>query len=195
MKLSPAVLVLLSALAGALAWGNCQRGRADVMTLKLEVALQAHHDSIIRWAGRRDTLSQEIRALREDSTLLAQRVATARTQASLTRQRLDSLLARQPDVALGDAVRRTLVADSVELASCQAVGLNCEQRAANAEARASGDSVQLALTVVLLQQTEAAWHTEQRKNAPGFLGLGSYWRARAYTIPLTVLALLSLSHR
>jgi hypothetical protein len=79
--------------------------------------------------------------------------------------------------------------------ACANLLQNCELRARNAEARVQGDSMVLAQTVLLLHHTEAAWHTEQRKNQPGFLGLRSFWRARRYTLPLVALSAFLLVTR
>jgi len=120
----------------------------------------------------------------------------AKTQVGLARHRLDSLLAQNPNVALGDAVGRVLLADSLRLATCEATTANCELRAQNAEARVRGDSTQLLRLTALTDTLEVAWNTARRQNSPGFLGLRAFWKARSYTLPLTALsAFLLISRR
>jgi len=76
-----------------------------------------------------------------------------------------------------------------EALACRGLLVNCELRAANAEARMQGDSQQLAQTVLLLQHTEAQWHTEQRKNRPGFLGMRDLYRAKKEIVGVAAIIL------
>jgi hypothetical protein len=194
VKISPLVVLLVGLAIGGIAFGTHQAGRATDAEIRLEAALAAQRDSASRWMASRDSLVGIARGLRADSQVLALRYASASQAARRAHRTADSLLARLPDT-LRVGVR--LVFDSLagETQACQALLGNCELRALNAEARAHGDSMVLTQTVLLLQHTEVAWHTEQRKNQPGFLGLRSFWRARSYTLPLVALSAFLLVTR
>lgn len=189
LKVSPLVIFLVGALVAALAWGTCNAGRASDAEIKLAAALAAQRDAATHWTAARDSLMQANTALRADSAFLdAQRRATR----VMAKDSIGKLLAQ-----IGDTTARSHAAEAVrvvylEVEACQDQLANCEHRAANAEARAAGDSVLLAQTVGLLQQTEAAWRSEQRKNAPGFLGLRRFWQARSWTVPLAAVTTLLL---
>jgi len=195
LKVNPFIVLLAGALVGALAWGSCNAGRASDAETRLNAQLAANRDSATQWDKARQALTVSLGALRRDSSTLARNLTLATGAAQRASQRAESLFLRLPDT-LRVGVR--LVFDSLAgaTAACQALLVNAEARAQNCEQRARGDSIQLAQTASLLVATEAAWHIEQRKNSPGFLGLRSFWRARSYTLPLTALsAFLLLQHR
>jgi len=180
---------------GGFAFGSCQAGRASDAELKLQAALQAHTDSSHRWTLKRDSLTDALQGLRADSTVL--HVSLVRTQASrdLAQRNAQALASRLQTAGDTAGARVIRVADStaqVERQGCSLVVVNCEARAENAEERAAGDSVLLDQTQVLLNHTRAAWQSEQRKNAPGFLGLRRFWQARSWTVPLAAVTTLLL---
>jgi hypothetical protein len=195
VKVSPLVVLLVGALVGAVAWGTCNAGRASDANKQLRAALA---DSTHRWTMRRDSLTDRLRALRTDSATLATSLRStqaSRDAATAEARHLAQRLRESGDTA---GARVLVTADSLahaERLGCALVIQNCEARAENAEERAAGDSILLAQTAILLRQTEAAWRSEQRKNAPGFLGLRSFWKARAFTIPLAAVTTLLLLRR
>lgn len=177
-----------------MAFGSCQASRATDAEIRLNDALSAQRDSASHWHTAREGLTVRLQALQRDSGMLALRYEVASRTASAARHRGDSLLALLPDT-LRVAVRLTFDSLAGATVACQASLANCELRAANAEARAHGDSLQLFRSDSLLQTTEASWHTEQRKNRPGFLGLRSFWHARSWTVPLAAVTTLLLLRR
>jgi len=194
VKISPLIVLLVGLAIGGIAFGTHQAGRATDAEIRLEAALVAQRDSASRWMASRDSLVGIARGLRADSQVLALRYANASQAARRAHRTADSLLARLPDT-LRVGIR--LVFDSLagETDACRLVAANANARAQNCEQRARGDSLQLAQTATLLLRAEAAWHTEQRKNQPGFLGLRSFWRARSYTLPLVALSAFLLVTR
>lgn len=198
MKISPLLLLCIGLALGGLAFGSCQASRASEATFKLEALLAARDSSAALEAARQDSLRHELRALRVDSATL--HVSLVRTQASRdAAQREAQTLAIRLQVAGDTAGARVVrVADSTaqaERIGCSLVVQNCQARAENAEERAQGDSILLVQTHTLLVQTEAAWHTEQQRNRPGFLGLRSFWHARSWTVPLAAVTTLLLLSR
>jgi septal ring factor EnvC (AmiA/AmiB activator) len=180
---------------GGIAFGSCQANRASDATRQLQEALAAHTDSLTVWTATRHALTAELQGLRADSAVL--RISLVRTQASRDAAQRDAqTLATRLQTAGDTAGARVVrVADSTaqaERAGCSLVIQNCQARAENAEERAAGDSILLVQTALLLKQTGDAWRTEQRKNAPGFLGLRAFWKARTWTVPLAAVTTLLL---
>lgn len=192
VKLSPLTILLVGLALGGIAFGSCQGARASAATLKLEALLASRDSAAAHWKRDRGALETDNRRLRGDSAILAIR------QQRTHREAVDSigkLLASIDDTVARAVAQQATRVVYVELEGCQDQLTNCEQRAANAEQRAAGDSVILAQTVILLKQTGDAWRLEQRRNAPGLLGLRTFWRARAWTVPLVaVTTLLLLKH-
>lgn len=191
MKISPLVVLLVGLAIGGFAFGTCQAGRASDATIRLEAALAAQRDSASRWQTARESLVMRLGALQRDSSTLARQYDAARAGSRMIRDSIGILLKQLPDSQRG-ALGAVITTLSAEGEACRNLLTNCELRAANAEARAHGDSVQLIATRLLLDSVGVAWHTEQRKNRPGFLGLRSFWRARSYTLPLTALTVFLL---
>jgi hypothetical protein len=193
MKLSPLMVLLAGALVGALAWGSCNANRASDAENRLNASLAAQRDSAAHWQATREGLITRLGALQRDSLALAVSYHAAQAQAGVARHRLDSLLAGNANVALGEAVGRVLTADSVQLETCQATIGNCELRAQNAEARVHGDSLQLLRLTALTDTLGAAWHSAERRAQPSFFR--DLWRSRSVTLPLAVLSVfLVLTH-
>ncbi len=179
---------------GGLAFGTCQASRATDAEIRLQDALTAQKDSASHWRTAREGLTVRLQTLQRDSGVLALNLARATGAAQRASQRAESLFLRLPDT-LRVGVR--LVFDSLagETIACRGMLMNAEARGQNCEQRARGDSIQLTQTVRLLLQTEAAWHIEQQKNRPGFLGLRSFWHARSWTIPLAAISALLILRR
>lgn len=195
MKVSPLVVLLIGLAIGGFAFGSCQASRASDAEKSLQNALAAHRDSLAQWHIERSALSLAADSLRQALGPLQQAYKVARILGQRGRDSVAKLLALLPDSRRA-TIGPVIAALGAEGEACRALEANCEARAQNAEARVHGDSLQLTQTVLLLQKTEAMWHTEQRKNAPGFLGLRSFWNARRWTLPLTVVTgLLLLTHR
>lgn len=189
VKVSPLTLLLIGLALGGLAFGSCQGARASEATLKLEALLASRDSAAADWKRERGPLETTVRRLRGDSAILAIR------QQRTHREAVDSI--RTLLATIDDTVARAVAQQAtrvvyVELEGCQDLLSNCEQRAANAEQRAHGDSVVLAQTHALLVDVEAAWHTEQQRNRPGFLGLRRFWQAKAWTVPLAAVTTLLL---
>lgn len=170
-------------------YGRCAADRAS----SAELQLQRHfvEDSIERKAWHRERLGLERQneALRGDSAVLALRLRNASKIAQDARRRVDSLLSGLPDSTLG-AIRGVLTADSTELASCQAVVANAEQRVSNCAARIYGDSIRLAATEALLDTTRQAWQKALHPNV-----FQELWNSRRTTLPLiAVIAYLAIRH-
>lgn len=194
MMRSPLVLLLAGLAIGGLAFGSCQASRASDAEIRLQAALASHAESLAVWGVTRDSLGRSMDSLRADSALLAQRYAAVRRFVPAAKDSITRLLALLPDsITVGITAAVAVVQAAYE--TCEAIRANCEARAANAEARAAGDSLALARTQFLLTQTEAQWRAEQRRNAPGFLGLRAFWHARRFTIPLTALTTFLLLDR
>lgn len=198
MKVSPLVLLLVGIAVGGIAFGSCQRTRAETAERQLRESLAAQRDSANRWTLHRDSLTDRLRTLRADSQVLAVRSQQAQRATERAQAEARQFAQRLREAGDTAGARVVLAADSAaarEREGCSLVVLNCEARAENAEERARGDSLLLAQTAILLRQTEAAWRTEQRKNQPGFLGLRAFWKARAYTVPLVAVTTLLLLRR
>lgn len=189
MKGSPLVLALASALVGAVAWGNCQRGRASDATLKLEAALAAHALEDAVAGDRQDSLRRVNLVLRDSAALLTTRYTALRRFVPTARDSIAKLLARLPDsVARPLGTEITVLREAGE--ACHATLTNCEARAANAEQRAAGDSARLVATHQLLATTEAAWHSAEQKARPSFWR--DLWRSRSVTAPLALVTIVVL---
>lgn len=194
VTLSPVVVLCVGLAIGGALFGSCQASRATEAEIRLQDALAQHRGSLDAWEDERTGLTRRLGALQRDSGALALRYEGARRSAAVARHRGDSLLALLPDT-LRVAVRLTFDSLSAETAACDAVLRNCELRAANAEARAQGDSIHLVETAKLLLTTEGQWRMELQRNRPGFLGMRAFWHARSWTIPLAAVTTLLVLQR
>lgn len=186
MKISPLVLLLTGALVGALAWGNCNAGKASDAQKSLQNALQAHRDSLAQWQIERGALSLTADSLRTALVPLREAYKVSRVLGQRGRDSLTKLLALLPGSqrAPFEPVILTL---TTEAAACHDLLVNCELRAFNAEARAHGDSLQLVtLQRFVSDSLEPAWQRAEQKARPSWLR--DVWRSRSVTLPLAALS-------
>lgn len=192
MKVSPLTLLLLGAAAGGLLFGSCQASRASEaeITLHLALAQHAHTDSLA--SLKQDSLRGVAVTLRDSASLLALRLRGATTIAAHARRAVDSLLALTPD-SLRDALDSAVTRIGVVGLACAESLQNCEQRAANAEQRASLDSGRVVALQGLNHDLEDAWHSAEQRARPSLLR--DFWRSRRLTGPLVLLSVVLILER
>lgn len=193
MKLSPWMVLCVGLALGGLAFGSCQASRANEAELRLNDALAKHRGSLDAWEDERRSLTRDLSALRADSASLAIRYDAVRRAAPTLRDSIQHLLARLPDSTRA-RLQPAILELGAETTTCHEFLANCEQRVANANRRATGDSLQLLETAGLLRSTEGLWRDAERRARPSLFR--DLWRSRRVTIPLAALsALLLITHR